>query len=139
MVSKLAKTLSTFSLTISDKIMMADSVTKRQVELEESLNKKTKSFCPNTSLDLSIISPWDKLTNQDDSGYTGLDSTPRRPYRRVQAQRRHLKPKLNDATFNMSHHSLVQVIHLIVVILVAASLCFGVMVGTMDRDRTNMK
>ena len=127
------------SVTDTVKIIMADSVTKRQVALEESLKKKTKSICPNTSLDLSIISPVDNFYNQDDSGYTGLGSTPRRPYRRVQAQRRNLKPKLKDATLDMPLHSLVQVIHFIVVILVAASICFGVLVGTMDKDRTNMK
>ena len=119
--------------------MMADSVTKRQVVLEENLNKKTKSICPNTSLDLSIISPVNHLTYHDDSGYTGLDSTPRRPYRRVPAQRRILKPKLNDSTVDMSHQTLVQSIHYTVVVLVAASICFGVLIGTMDKDRSNMK
>merc|ERR1712179_277237 len=76
------------------------------------------------------------------AGYTGLDSTPRRhPYRRVKTQRRNLKSKHDDTACELPHrhHITVHVIHLIVVILVAASLCFGVLIGTMNKDRTNMK
>ena len=116
---------------------MADSVIKRQVELEQNLIKKAQSNCPNTSLDLSIISPNDKYPH-DDSGYTGLDSTPRRPYRRIHQKRIGFQPEQND-TFDFPQQSLVQIIHYIVIILVATSLCFGVLVGTMNKERSNMK
>ena len=96
---------------------MADSVIKRQVELEQNLIKKARSNCPNTSLDLSIVSPMDKFSH-DDSGYTGLDSTPRRPYRRIHQKRIGFQPEQND-TFDFPQQSLVQIIHYIVIILVA--------------------
>ena len=41
---------------------MADSVSKRQALLEESIYKKAHSSCPKTSLDLSIISPKNRDT-----------------------------------------------------------------------------
>ena len=118
---------------------MADCVTKRQALLEESINKKAQSSCPNTSLDLSIISPKNRDTSyHNDSGYIGLDSTPR-PYRK-RIQRNVQKPRLsNNTTGPLSNHSMAEIIHYIVVIMVAASLCFGILVGDMARERNNMK
>ena len=119
-------------------LRMADSVTKRQALLEQSMNKKAHSRCPNTSLDLfTFISPKNNSNYHDDSGYTGLDSTPR-PYKR-RIQRDVKRPRVNNTSLPLHNHSMVQVIHFIVVIVVAASLCFGILVGTMDRERSNMK
>ena len=119
---------------------MADSVSKRQALLEESITKRTQSRCPNTSLDLSIMSPKNRdLAQHNDSGYLGLDSTPR-PYHRKRIQRNIQKPRLaNNTTAAMSNHSMAEMIHYIVVIMVAASLCFGILVGDMARERNNMK
>ena len=118
---------------------MADSVSKRQALLEESIYKKAQSSCPNTRLDMSIISPKNRDTAyHNDSGYTGLDSTPR-PFRK-RIQRNVQKPRLNNyTTATLSNHSMAEIIHYIVVILVAASLCFGILVGDMVREKNNMK
>ena len=115
---------------------MTDSVNKRrQAALEHSLRKKAQSICLDTSLDLSTM---DKTSYLDDSGYTGLDSTPRpRPYRRI--RQKMVNPRSRSYETIVSHHSIVQIIHYAVVILVAACICFGVLVGKMDVDRTNMK
>ena len=116
---------------------MVDSVSKRQTLLEESINKKEQSNCPNTSVDLSISPTKDTITYHDDSGYTGLDSTPR-PYRR-RNHRSVKKPRFNNSTLPIYSNSTAEIIHYIVVIVVAASLCFGILVGTMVRERNNMK
>merc|ERR1740137_342644 len=85
----------------------------------------------------SFISPKNNSNYHDDSGYTGLDSTPR-PYKR-RIQRDVKRPRVNNTSLPLHNLSMVQVIHFIVVIVVAASLCFGILVGTMDRERSNMK
>merc|ERR1719187_1147615 len=110
---------------------------RRQAALEHSLRKKARSICLDTSLDLSTM---DKTSYLDDSGYTDLDSTPRprpRPYRRI--RQKTVNPRPRSYEIIVSDHHIVQMIHYAVVILVAASICLGVLVGKMDMDRTNMK
>eukprot|EP00092_Neocalanus_flemingeri_P087703 GFUD01110737.1.p1 GENE.GFUD01110737.1~~GFUD01110737.1.p1 ORF type:complete len:168 (+),score=30.21 GFUD01110737.1:124-627(+) len=114
---------------------MADSVSKRQALLEELSYKKSRRNCPNTSLALSIT-PHSKETSQDDSGYTGFDSTPR-PYRRRIL--RNTKPSLNVTPLPLYNQSTSKVIHYLLVLVVAASLCFGLLVGDMAREKRNMK
>jgi len=106
--------------------------------LEESINKKEQSNCPNTSVDLSISPSKEATTYHDDSGYTGLDSTPR-PYRRSNLHHKVKKPRFNNSTLPMYSYSTAEIIHYIMVIVMAASLCFGILVGTMVRERNNMK
>jgi len=113
-------------------------VSKRQTLLEESINKKEQSNCPNTSVDLSISPSKEATTYHDDSGYTGLDSTPR-PYRRSNLHHKVKKPRFNNSTLPMYSYSTAEIIHYIMVIVMAASLCFGILVGTMVRERNNMK
>ena len=116
---------------------MADSVSKRQTLLEQSLRKRSQSNCPNTSLDLSITpKSKDTIASRDDSGYIGFDSTPR-PYRR--RIHRNAKPRFNATPLPLYNPSMAKVIHYLVVMVVAASLCFGLLVGDMVRERKNMK
>eukprot|EP00092_Neocalanus_flemingeri_P087704 GFUD01110739.1.p1 GENE.GFUD01110739.1~~GFUD01110739.1.p1 ORF type:complete len:159 (+),score=27.09 GFUD01110739.1:47-523(+) len=115
---------------------MADSVSKRQTLLEEFLYKKLRRNCPNTSLDLSITPKSEETLSQDDSGYTGFDSTPR-PYRR--RIHRNDKPSLNVAPLPLYNQSMAKMIHYLLVLVVAGSLCFGLLVGDMARERRNMK
>ena len=118
---------------------MTSSVSERQTFLEHRIHKKFQSNCPNTSLNLSLDATpkcKDAVADHDDSGYTGLDSTPR-PYRRKII--RNAEPRLNATPLPLYNQSMVKMIHYLVVVVVAASLCFGLLVGDMARERKNMK
>ena len=117
---------------------MDPSWSKRQAVWEASLKKKSTKYSSNdSSLDMSNITPL-KCGNynvSNDSGYKSATTVKRRVVSVVK------QPWCLDVTKRLKYddQNSLHALHYVALILMASSLCFGLLIGRPSKDRDNMK